>query len=353
MGTAYCILSVMCLLLESAGALADPGTPIKVGYLPAFRGLAAVSARSDMTYYTHINIAFANPAPNGRMIDGAAMACMEGGANGAVSLSEFNAAIAKAKAAGAKVLVSLGGGTIPACSGNWADLLKPATRPAVVRNLVALVDAHGLDGLDVDIEGMLLTEIDKAGNYTPFIAELGAAMRARGKLLTCATASYEGGMIPEASIPWFDLVNVMSYDAIGTSWGQAGAEHSSFEQARRDLALWRARGVARERLVLGVPFYGYGFGDYQPNYAYRDVLAAHGAAAANDVVGKRCAGCSYITHNGPATLARKAALAQEEATGIMVWEITQDTDDSALIREMAAAFAGAKLKDSTNSAPID
>lgn len=341
--------ALACLLAGACAAAAQ--TPVRVGYVPAFRGLSGVIARVDMTHYTHINIAFANPAPDGRMVNGAAMACMEGGAGGAVTLAEFDAAIAAAKGAGAKVLISLGGGTIPGCSGNWAELLKPATRPAVVRNLAALADVHGLDGIDVDIEGVLLTEIDKAGNYTPFIAELGAAMRARGKLLTCATASYEGGMVPISSVPWFDLVNVMSYDAIGPSWGQAGAEHASFDQARRDMALWRKRGVARERLVLGVPFYGYGFGGYRANYAYRDILAEHGAAAAGDVIGKRCAGCGYITHNGPATLARKAALAQAEAAGIMVWEITQDTADSSLIRGMAAAFSAAAQKDSTNSAP--
>src|SRR3546814_8636879 len=88
-------------------------------------------------------------------------------------------------------------------------------------------------------------------------------MKARGKLLTCATASYEGGMIPQSSIAYFDLINVMSYDAIGPSWGEAGAEHSSYAMAVRDLDLWLARGVARERLVLGVPFYGYGFGGAQ------------------------------------------------------------------------------------------
>src|SRR3546814_7636059 len=76
-------------------------------------------------------------------------------------------------------------------------------------------------------------------------------MEARGKLLTCATASYEGGMIPVTSIPYFDLVNVMSYDAIGPSWGEAGAEHSSYAMAARDLDLWLARGVPRERLEIG------------------------------------------------------------------------------------------------------
>ncbi|WP_182466806.1 glycosyl hydrolase family 18 protein [Sphingomonas gilva] len=346
-------LGLGAVLLLGAAAQAQPSQPVWVGYLPVFRGLETVTARADMTHYTHINLAFANPAPDGRIVDGDAMACMEGGAQGDVTLAELDAAIGRVKAAGAKALLSLGGGTIPGCSGDWAELLAPERRPAVVRNLVALVDAHGLDGIDVDIEGALLTAIDKAGNYTPFIAELGAAMRARGKLLTCATASYQGGMIPRSSVPWFDLVNVMSYDAIGPSWGSPGAEHSTFEQAQRDLALWRERGVAREKLVLGVPFYGYGFGGYRPNHAYRDILAEHGPAAANDVIGERCAGCSYVTHNGPATLARKAALAQAEAAGVMVWEITQDTDDAALIRAMRAAFARAAQPDNTNSSPID
>ena len=216
-------------------------------------------------------------------------------------------------------------------------MLRPAARAAVVRNLVALVDAHGLDGLDVDIEGVLLTQIDKQGDYTPFIAELGAAMRARGKLLTCATASYEGGMVPVSSIRWFDLVNVMSYDAIGPTWGKAGDEHAPLSQAQRDMALWRARGVPRDRLVLGLPFYGYGYGTYRPNYTYREI-AAEFAGARGDVVGERCAGCSYVTYNGLDTLRRKAVLARDEGAGVMVWEITQDTEDARLIRAVNAVL---------------
>src|SRR3546814_10487168 len=149
-------------------------------------------------------------------------------------------------------------------------------------------------------------------------------MKARGKLLTCATASYEGGMIPQSSITYFDLINVMSYDAIGPSWGEAGAEHSSYAMAVRDLDLWLARGVARERLVLGVPFYGYGFGGAQANWSYRELAAAHSKDATNgDVIGERCAGCRYITHNSPATIAKKARLAAKKAGGVMVWELSQ------------------------------
>lgn len=321
-------------LLLTIPAAAQPSRPVTVGYVPAFKGLDRIVAAADFRPYTHINLAFANPGPDGTLVAGDTMACMSDGTRTA-SLASVRAATAKAQAAGAKVLVSLGGGTIPQCSGDWEALLQPAKRGEVVRNLLALVDQTGLDGIDVDIEGVLLTAIDRAGNYTPFIAELGTGLRARGKLLTCATASYEGGMIPIASIPWFDLVNVMAYDAIGPSWGQAGDEHSPYAQAARDLALWRARGVPKQRLVLGVPFYGYGFGSHRQGYAYRELAAEFGAVAAKgDVIGKRCPGCDYITYNGPDTLARKARLARDLGAGVMVWEISQDSDDSLLIRTL-------------------
>lgn len=318
------------LTAVAAASPADAARPVAVGYVAAFKGLDAIAARADFRRYTHINIAFANPAADGSFVAGDALACMPGEAGGTTTLTALRTTVAKARRAGSKVLVSLGGGTIPGCSGDWNRLLAPATRPALVRNLLALVDAAGLDGIDIDLEGELLTAIDRRGDYSPFIAELGAALHARGKLLTCATASYEGGMVPISSLPWFDLVNVMSYDAIGPTWGRAGDEHATLAQAKRDLALWRRRGVPRERLVLGVPFYGYGFGSYRADYATRDLLAAF-PDAAGDVIGKRCAGCSYVTFNGRATLRAKGELARAQGAGIMVWEIAQDTDDFALI----------------------
>jgi chitinase len=220
------------------------------------------------------------------------------------------------------VLVSIAGGVIPDCSGDWKALLAPGRRAATVAALIDLSDTLGLDGVDIDIEGQLLTEIDRAGDYTPFIAALSDAMKARGKLLTCATASYEGGMIPVQSIPYFDLVNVMSYDAIGPSWGQSGTEHSSYAMATRDLDLWLARGV---------PFYGYGFGGEKPNWSYRDLVAAHGIHTTKaDVIGDLCGGCRYITHNGPATIEKKSRLAAVKAGGVMVWELSQDDPDHTL-----------------------
>jgi len=326
-----CGLAIGFILILSPSPAAS-AKPVTVGYLAAFKGLDLSIDRTHLPSFTHFNLSFANPDADGAFVRDGGMTCMTGAFGSRVTIEALRADVTRLKVGGAKVLVSVAGGIIPDCSGDWKALLAPDRRDATAAALVALADQLGLDGVDIDLEGELLTAIDRAGNYVPFIETLSKALKARGKLLTCATASYEGGMIPVASIPYFDLVNVMSYDAIGPSWGPAGAEHSPHAMAERDLNLWLARGVAPERLVLGVPFYGYGFGGEKANWSYRDLAAAHPDAAQGDTVGKACAGCRYITHNSPATIEAKARLAKVKAGGVMVWELSQDTPDHALTR---------------------
>ncbi|MHA4836175.1 glycosyl hydrolase family 18 protein [Sphingopyxis sp. MSC1_008] len=325
------ILIGFILVLSSAAIAGEQRRPVVVGYLAAFKGLDMSIERTDLSAFTHFNLSFANPDAAGKFIRDGRMTCMgdETGAN--LSVDALRKTVAKLQTSGAKVLISTAGGVIPGCSGDWKALLAPDRRAATIAALVDLADTLNLDGVDIDIEGQLLTEIDRAGDYTPFVAALSKTMKARGKLLTCATASYEGGMIPVGSIPHFDLVNVMSYDAIGPSWGEPGAEHSSFAMAERDLDLWLVRGVAPDRLILGVPFYGYGFGGEKANWSYRDLAATYGKDATNaDAIGDRCGGCRYITHNSPPTIEKKSHLAAVKAGGVMVWELSQDTADHAL-----------------------
>lgn len=326
-----CGLVIGFILILSLPAAAS-AKPVTVGYLAVFKGLDLSIDRTHLPSFTHFNLSFANPDTDGAFVRDGGMTCMIGAFGSRVTVEALRADVARLKAGGAKVLVSVAGGIIPDCSGDWKALLAPDKRDATAAALVALADQLGLDGVDIDLEGELLTAIDRAGNYVPFIETLSKALKARGKLLTCATGSYEGGMIPVASIPYFDLVNVMSYDAIGPSWGPSGAEHSPLTMAQRDLDLWLARGVAPERLVLGVPFYGYGFGGEKANWSYRDLAAAHPGAVKDDTIGKACAGCRYITHNSAATIEAKARLARAKAGGVMVWELSQDTPDHALTR---------------------
>lgn len=317
------ILLCLCSMNLWAGSIVAETKVI--GYIASFTDMKATIDKTDLSKLTHINLAFTNPDAQGKLIDNGVMTCMPGMQGGNVSVADVRYVVGKAQAAGVKVLASVAGGVIPSCSGNWEILLQPVNRQSVVDNLIALMEELGLDGIDVDIEGVLLTSIDNAGNYTPFIQALSAQLIARQKLLTCATSSYVGGMIPVSSIPYFDFVNIMAYDAIGPSWGPAGAQHSPYSMAVEHVNLWKNRGLTKEKLVLGVPFYGYGFGTYKSDYTYAGILAEFGDdAATKDVIGSACAGCNYITYNGAATIKAKTQLGLDQGSGIMIWELSQD-----------------------------
>jgi chitinase len=317
-----CLLSVGSIHLWVSSAAAETKV---IGYIASFTDMKAAIDKTDLSKLTHINLSFTNPDARGKLADNGVMTCMPGVSDENVSIADVRYVINKAQAAGVKVLASVAGGVIPACSGNWETLLLPANRQVLVDNLIAFMEEFGLDGIDIDIEGALLTNIDNAGNYTPFIQALSAQLIARKKLLTCATASYVGGMIPISSIPYFDFVNLMSYDAIGPSWGPAGVEHSTYAMAQEHVEIWKGRGLTRDQLVLGVPFYGYGFGSYKSDYTFASILAEFGVDAANnDLIGEACAGCNYLTYNGVPTIKAKTRLGIEQGSGVMIWELSQD-----------------------------
>lgn len=294
-----------------------------VGYMPSWKGLSALVDNTDLSLLTHINAAFLNPSAAGVVAIGDNPVCMD--ATGA----DIDYLVSRAHQAGVKVLVSVAGGVLPPCAGDWAQLLQPANRIQLVNNLVSFINQHNLDGIDIDIEGGTLTHIHNAGNYVPFIQELRTQLNPLGKLVTSATASYYGGMIPVESIPYFDFVNVMSYDAVGPWTGATGGEHSTYNQAAEHINFWRNRGLPQDKLVLGVPFYGWGFGTYEGDWSYQDIINSFGISAAQgDVIGSLCNGCSYITYNGVATIRAKTSLALQQASGVMIWELSHDIPGS-------------------------
>jgi GH18 family chitinase len=321
-----------------AASAANAAEPVVIGYVPAFKGFDAVVDRANFRHYTHVDLAFVNPGPSGEIIAGDQLACAPAGDGTMVSEARLRNLIANAHNSGAKLLASVGGGTIPPCAGDWAALARPESRGKVIAGLVDFVDRYGLDGIDVDLEGELMTRMDQEGSYTPFVKELAAALHSRSRLLTCATASYVGGMVPDAALPYFDLIGIMSYDAIGPTWGTPGDEHASYAQAEADLRLWLGKGVPAAKLALGLPFYGRGFGQYRPNWTLAEIKAEMGGdAMRGDVVGQRCGGCSYITFNGLPTLERKARLAGAWGAGVMVWEVDQDLPGHKVIRKVRKA----------------
>lgn len=332
-------LAVAVLLCPMVSAWAADDFKV-IGYIASFNNMKNTVDNTDLSKLTHINISFANPDANGDLMKDGALTCMKNGADQAITPDELQYVIDAAQDAGVKVLISVAGGVIPPCSGNWAALLNTTEkRTALVDKLIDFMENFNLDGIDVDIEGVLLTNIDNSGHYTPFIEALSTELKSRNKLLTCATASYVGGMIPVSSIEYFDFVNIMAYDAIGPSWGSAGAEHSTYTMASQHVTLWQNRGLSASKLVLGVPFYGYGFKpsaggvQYDSDYNFSRIVTEFGLeATTKDLIGTACNGCNYITYNGIPTIRAKTQLALAEGSGVMIWELSQDaTGDNSLL----------------------
>ncbi len=313
-----------------------------VGYVAAFEGLDREIQQSGLARYTQLDLAFVNPTPTGDVLAAGGLACapaVHGRGDVMVSVAQLRALVVQAHRTGAKIVASLGGAVIPACGGDWEQLLQPAARPKLVANLLDLVEHYDLDGLDVDLEGELLAGIDAAGNYTPFVRELATALRARSKVLTAATGSYPGRTVPDGSLAYFDLIGIMSYDQVGPTWGTAGGEHSTYAQALADLTLWIGKGVPAKKLALGVPFYGRGSGTFDQGWSLQEISSKFGDTQLNsDVVGQRCGGCSYITYNGLPTLERKAEIAGAWGAGVMVWEVGQDVQNGRAVRHLATAY---------------
>ena len=320
-------ISFLLALAFETQAAADPVAQV---YVLSGRGMNETLKAADLSPYTDIVLSFAHPDANGQLVYGDALSCMSAPNHTMATTADLQDAVDFIHAGGKRAIISLGGALIPACAGDWAVLMDDAHRAATVQALNDFAVRFKLDGLDVDLESDLMTKSVDAGNYVPFVMALSAAMHARGKTLSVATGSYVGGMIPLASLRAFDRVGVMAYDN-----NVAGEEHASPADFKSQMYLWLGRGVPKDKLVMGLPFYGHGYGDYaalpQP---YHDIAIMHAPARDADLVGDMCATCSYITFNSPATITAKTSLAMQKTAGVMVWELWQDTPDHVLTQAL-------------------
>jgi len=276
-----------------------------VGYLPTWADFPNSVHAVDLDVVTHLDVAFVNPD-----------------AVGAVAMPDGLAEVVQAAhAKGVKVLISIGGAGADA--GRYSSLLGDAAlTDAFVGHLVQAMEDHDLDGVDVDIEGDVLDgkSVD-AAQYEAFVTKLGTALRAKSKLTTAALGGWFAGHVTNAAVQQLDFLNVMSYDAFGT-WSASPGQHSPYQMALDDFAFWTGvKGMPADRVVVGVPFYGYGWGKYQQAWRYADLVARFPGAENQDQIGS---GADVIYYNGMSTIRDKATWAWKNAGGIMIWELTQD-----------------------------
>lgn len=290
-----------------------------IGYVPNWIDVTAFADTLDYSEVTHLNFAFQNPDSEGNLVE---------------DNTGLNALVANAHENNVKVLISIGGGSAAdgTVKDNYQNLISTsAKRAGFIHNIMLYVKQFELDGVDIDEEGPAINS-----DYGAFIKQLSDSLKPAGKYLSCAVG-WGSENINNATLPLFDWVNIMAYDLTGTWDPSNPGQHSPYWYAVSTISDWLGRGVKKEDLVLGVPFYGYGFGPDSGDYAYKDIIAMYPDAYTDDVAG------DSIYYNGTVTIWKKTRLALEEVSGIMIWELSNDvTGDKSLLKVIASTVDSGK-----------
>ena len=249
---------------------------------------------------THLNLAFGTPSKcDGICTASSDMTFSIEGQNDA----DIAAIVTAAHAAGVKVILSVGGG---GGDQRIIQFYNVGLSNQLVESLDKFVAAHGFDGIDLDIE-------DPSNMGAPFgtlVNALVAKFHPEGKIVTAAVAKYLQGSMPDASLRLFDFINVMTY--------------SSYDEALSSLQYYSVdEKIARDKIVLGVPFFG-STADDSKEESYQAILAAYPNAWKVDLVGGGPLDDGQaFRYAGEATMARETLLG-EQYGGVMLWSILGD-----------------------------
>jgi len=173
-------------------------------------------------------------------------------------------------------LISIGGWTL---SGRFSDIaLTSATRAKFAASAVAFIRKYGFDGVDIDWEypggGGLPSNVFRSEdkqNFTSLLAELrrhlDLAGQADGRRYYLSIAAPAGpdkiaNIQPAAIAAVVDWINVMTYDFHG-AWENRTNHVAPLNGILGDaltvkaaMDAYLASGASRDKLVLGLPFYG-------------------------------------------------------------------------------------------------
>lgn len=288
----------------------DTGVFKVLGYLHSPYDWSAGLDAVDLNSITDLNLAFINPDSTGVF----------------KNETVYREIINKAHAKNVKVYLSFGGGSAPEY---LADLMEETNRDRFIEGLIAMAESNGFDGIDVDLENALINQ-----SYPPFVSRLSQLAKSKGLLVTAALASWNAHLIPDSTLHQYDFINVMSYDKTGPWNLSKPGPHSPFSMAESDFNYFhKTRGVAANKILIGLPFYGYGFGPGVPqSMSYKNIVTTYTGAEHNDSLSVDAGGKLY--YNGIPTIRQKVQFAKDnKAGGVMIWQLLGDiSDDRSLLK---------------------
>lgn len=322
---------------------------------------------------THINYAFANISAAGDC----SLGDQEDNRDDEPYLSDFTALnTLKQNHPHLKTLLSVGGWS-------WSDHFSnvaatPASRQRFAQSCVQMMQQYGFDGLDIDWEFPVVggeqpgTPADKS-NFTFLLAEIRSQLDTQGTragrtyLLTIAAPStpYNAQYLELDQISRdLDWINVMAYDFHGAwsdhagfnaplTWDQIDPDGEQLNVAAA-IRIYLDRGIAADKIVLGVPFYGIGWrsisesdhGRYQPataataftvsfrelEKAYLPTYPRYWSEAARVPWLYDAATGTLISYDDAESLGHKVNyINNEKLGGVMIWQLSQDDSAASLL----------------------
>jgi chitinase len=263
-----------------------------------------------------------------------------------------------------KILISLEGD-----AQDFAQDAQPENRRAFVASCVDIflrghfapgISKPGLfDGVDIDWES---PQEKDAPNFLALIQEFRRQMSQVRPGLLLSIAVDESPLTLSGTdfagiAPLVDQVGVMNYDYAGP-WSQTTGllaplfskdpqDHHSIEQS---IASYEAAGVPPEKILMGLPFYGYSWTDVQivnnglfqkgqavkQDRSYRHIrgIASNFAAYREELSQAPWLfdGRTFWTYEDPVSIRFKASYAaHQHLGGVMIWELSGDTEDAELL----------------------
>lgn len=340
MRAAFAPIFVALLVVFSACSVSSvpeiPARPNKVimGYYPSWEKAAYDHTEVPYENLTHIAHAFAWPDADGDLVVPADLL--------------YPALNAAARAAGVKMILSLGGWGN--CDGFAPMAASAANRTRFIGQCVDFCKANAYDGVDIDWE--FVEGDQQKADFVLFIEALAAAFHAQSPalILTMAAPSgnYYGRWIDfERLADDFDYIGFMTYDYHG-AWSDHSGHNSPLYDWGSDgcgsldgtYLYARSRQVPAAKLLVGVPFFGRSFDcgalsrpfTVSAGWDYKDVADLPSAtwtrswdSEAQVPYKVRTDGTLIICYDDPSSVSLKCQYVKDKASaGVIIWALGED-----------------------------